>query len=735
MLAKSSNSPDAPRAAETLGGHTAMVLAAAERLLAVRGAESLAAVGLPGSSLPTLEQIVRLAALMHDLGKASDHFQGMVRHRRDAPQLVRHDALAAWLAWPGQPLHEVVRPAVETDTQYLMAIMAAAGHHRRFPSAAVAASDSGAGFELTLLLSHLDFVRTLALGTDLGVVVPHDLADVTVSVGRRSSPVHLFEEWSLDAEKALDASDRMLLAVAKALLIAADVAGSALPRVGQGAAWVEQTLQPRAGFADLGKVVTHRLGLGVGPRPFQKAVAASSSAVTIVRAGCGTGKTVAAFLWAACRHPGRPLWITYPTTGTATEGFRDYVFDADVVGRLEHGRAEVDVDIFGLDEVGAIGRDLDRLDALRAWGCDVVTCTADTVLGLLQNHRRGLYAWPALAHAAVVFDEVHAYDDRMFGTLLRFLRGLPGVPVLLMTASLPAARLAAIQQAVRRVHGVDPAVVEGPAELEQLPRYRRCQAPDPFELVGTALAAGGKVLWVTNTVGRCMRVFDDSRRRGWSPIAYHSRFRYVDRVRQHGRAIEAFRTDGPALLVSTQVAEMSLDLSADLLVTDLAPVPALIQRLGRLNRRSTPEHQRPAAPFLILPFKGQPYSNAMVVEAKAWLDGLGDGDLSQADLAAAWKPALQAAPADSTSPWLDGVFATEPGDLREPSPGLTVVLPTDAPAVRAGTLRVVEVSLPMNPPPGRSRSWMSWPRLRLHPVPPAERVMYDAERGAEWRKA
>ncbi len=41
-----------------------------------------------------------------------------------------------------------------------------------------------------------------------------------------------------------------------------------------------------------------------------------------------------------------------------------------------------------------------------------------------------------------------------------------------------------------------------------------------------------------------------------------------------------------ALAVTTQVAEMSLDISADLLVTDLAPVPALIQRLGRLNRRA-----------------------------------------------------------------------------------------------------------------------------------------------------
>ena len=69
-----------------------------------------------------------------------------------------------------------------------------------------------------------------------------------------------------------------------------------------------------------------------------------------------------------------------------------------------------------------------------------------------------------------------------------------------------------------------------------------------------------------------------------APLVYHSRFRYCDRVRQHGAVIDAFRGNAPALAICSQVAEMSLDLSASLLVTDLAPVPALIQRLGRLNR-------------------------------------------------------------------------------------------------------------------------------------------------------
>ena len=396
LLAKSSASPDTPRVAETLVGHTTMVLEAAERLLAVRGAASLVGVGLPTEELPALCRIVRLAALLHDLGKASEHFQLIVRHQRRAPQLVLHDALAAWLAWPGQPLHTRLRPATASDGEYLMAVMAAAGHHRRFYSSVVASPESGAGSALSLLLSHDNVEQTLRLGERFGIVGGPRLSDVIIPVTHRSNPVQLFEEWELETEGALLPRDLRLLAVAKALLIAADVAGSALPRAGESAGWIESVLQPQDGFADLQSLVARRLGQHQ-PMEFQEAVAAADAPVTVVRAGCGTGKTIAALLWASRRHPGRPLWLTYPTTGTATEGFRDYVFGADVEGRLEHGRAEVDVDIFGLEEDGAAGRERDRLDALRAWGCDVVTCTADTVLGLLHNHRRGMYAWPALA--------------------------------------------------------------------------------------------------------------------------------------------------------------------------------------------------------------------------------------------------------------------------------------------------------------------------------------------------
>jgi CRISPR-associated endonuclease/helicase Cas3 len=679
-----------------------------------------------------LARVVTLAAAVHDLGKCSDHFQAMIRAEREAPQLVRHEALSLWLCWPGQVLADWLRPSVGSDHLYAIAIAAAAGHHRKFWGKAFAARESGAGTATRLLLSHNDFASTLrSIARTLGLAEPRALVDEEVAVSMRSSPQRRFEEWedAFDDELRRRPHSANFLAIVKALVLAADVAGSSLPRAAERPDWIAEQLDARASDGEMRSIVDLRLS-GRSPRPFQNHVADAAAPLSLVTAGCGSGKTAAAYLWAARQHIGRQLWVTYPTTGTATEGFRDYVFGADVDGRLEHGRATVDIDIFDLVQDGDADRERDRLDAIRAWGCDVVTCTVDVVLGITQNQRKGLYAWPGLAHSALVFDEIHAYDDALFGSLLRFLEAVPGIPALLMTASLPSARLDALRALALRVHHQPLLEIAGPVDLETLPRYAR-DMRQPVDAVVECLNAGGKVLWVSNTVDRCMRVADGS----WptAPAIYHSRFRYIDRVSRHGAVIDSFKADGAAFATTTQVAEMSLDLSADLLVTDLAPIPALIQRLGRLNRRSTPDAPTPVKPFIVIEVDGMPYDSEEYAAARAWLDSLGTAPLSQRDLVRAWSAAPSLSDAlcrSQQSAWLDGRFRTEPASLREASPGITLLRGEDAADVRAGTRRPVEVAIPMTV--GGAIGWQAWPRLQGYPVAPRDALRYDPMRGATW---
>jgi len=387
-----------------------------------------------------------------------------------------------------------------------------------------------------------------------------------------------------------------------------------------------------------------------------------------------------------------------------------------------------------------------RFDALDAWSTPVVACTADTVLGLVQNSRRGLYAWPALAGSAFVFDEIHAYDDRLFGALLCFLQGVRGVPVLLMTASLPAGRFQAIRGCLERFDE-SMTVTCGPAELERLPRYLP-QVPsaghNPLGEVAAAVAGGANVLWVCNTVDRAMRFALAAETEGLKPLVYHSRFRYEDRVARHRDVIESFRESRGVLAVCTQVAEVSLDISADLLVTDLAPVPALIQRLGRLNRRATPppagEALPPAMPFVIVePGTPYPYGTTATPDpfglARRWLQALGTGPLSQLDLAAHWEKIDNAPSPDPVpSAWLDGGPETRVLELREGTPGITVVLESDAYDVRCRRKGLPRVALPMPPPP-KELDWRSWDRVRGCFVAPHGTIQYDRKRGAAWVRA
>lgn len=737
LLAKNSLSEDAPRGEELLNGHLSLVFRSAAELLDLRGKASLAAAGLPISLLDCLGRVVRLAALLHDVGKCSEPFQWMVRGKA-VVQPMRHEAITLWLCWPGQPLSNFLRPAAASDEEFLCALVTAAGHHRKFWSKSFADDEAGAGVSCRLLVDHPDFVTVLELlRVTLGLKdgAPSFADPVVVDLGRRSHPRRLFQKWESEFQRILEpeASLARLTSVAKALVLAADVVGSALPRAGEKTRWVRSELSRRPSREQLEDLVARRLA-GRSPRPFQLRVAESSAPVTLVRAGCGSGKTAAAYLWAARQQSGRQLWVTYPTTGTATEGFRDYVNDADVAGRLEHSRAQVDVDLFSLDDGDGGRRELDRLAALRAWGSEVVTCTVDTVLGLVQNQRRGLYAWPCLADSAIVFDEVHSYDETLFGALLRFLEALPGIPVLLMTASLPTSRLKALQALVAKVHGRDLVILEGPAELERLPRYQYAGRgeEESWVTVRESLSKGEKVLWVSNTVSRAVNVAKRAEAIGLSSALYHSRYRYIDRVRRHSEVIEAFRRTGPAFASTTQVSEMSLDISADLLVTDLAPIPSMIQRLGRLNRRASPDNPLSARPVRVVPFRGEPYSSEDLQAAQRWLEELPEGAFSQQDLVRCWRQADEEVSRISSA-WLDGGFLTEVASLREPSPGMTVLLERDAIVVRERPSCVTELVVPMGPL--KSGEWKTWPRVGWVPVAPSSWLDYDERTGGEWRKA
>ena len=457
---------------------------------------------------------------------------------------------------------------------------------------------------------------------------------------------------------------------------------------------------------------------------FQDSVAASKSRVTLVSAGCGSGKTLAAFRWAVnqCGEKGKRLFFCYPTTGTATEGFLDYLVDdqEQALGSLIHSRVSVD---FLLNKrMRAIDRTEEEEDAgaaiiksLNIWGTGIVCCTVDTILGFLVNHYSGHLSLPAFARSIFVFDEVHSYDDTLFSYLLSFLQTFRGAKILLMTASLPKHRLGQIQDTVKKL-GEDLNEISGPAAWEQVKRYRQIgneDEKDPADEVLGRYQKGEKVLWVCNTVGRAIRfaMQIESNAPDCNLIVYHSHFKYSDRCKKHEKTIQAFKSERPVICITTQVAEMSLDISADFLVTDLAPIPALIQRLGRLNRHT--EHDG-AKPFLVLqpqnggaPFLLPYEDNGWWPESEEWLKELGETELSQTDLITAWEQIVAEKGPGSvpgTPPWAKALDH-EPKPLRKIFGGsCEVILEEDITEIkRGGKTSYLKCVIPMNAPKAQEK--------------------------------
>lgn len=98
-----------------------------------------------------------------------------------------------------------------------------------------------------------------------------------------------------------------------------------------------------------------------------------------------------------------------------------------------------------------------------------------------------------------------------------------------------------------------------------------------------------RTLVVCNTVDRAKAIHAAidraaDRNSGIDLVLLHSRFRPPDRARQQDRLKAVMDANASQIVVATQVIEAGLDLSSALLWTEIAPLPSIVQRLGRLNR-------------------------------------------------------------------------------------------------------------------------------------------------------
>lgn len=399
------------------------------------------------------------------------------------------------------------------------------------------------------------------------------------------------------------------------------------------------------------------------PRPLQVACESlcqggAKPGLLLIEAPMGEGKTEAG-LYVASQWGRGGLYVALPTAATSNQMYgrvrelaethRERLGDQV---RLVHGQAWLhDAPTPSaaplLDDEGLAEADL-TLDWFRPKRRALLALlgvgTIDQALMAAMHVRFGFLRLLGLAGKALVIDECHAYDAYMSTILERLLAwcGHLGVPVVLLSATLPAARRRALLMAYRPTAALDdldgamgypllthlplegavrPLPVSGAERTQTLHLERHWGLLGDVEgvarLAWAKASQDGCMAVILNTVVEAQAVFaalmaEREHHPETELFLFHSRFVVADRMRIEAEILARFGKEAPnrpkrAILVATQVVEQSLDIDFDVMISAIAPIDLVLQRSGRLHRHDRDRRPtgRQAVLHLLLPPQGK----------------------------------------------------------------------------------------------------------------------------------
>lgn len=201
----------------------------------------------------------------------------------------------------------------------------------------------------------------------------------------------------------------------------------------------------------------------------------------------------------------------------------------------------------------------------------------------------------AVVSAMLCFDEVHTYDyQRALNSMLVILESSRrfNSPFAILSATLPDVFIGYCKKYL----GTEVIDVSGNEE-EEIPCRKNREVvihAQSDELTGDAVtrsfdSAGkdAKLLVVCNTVDRAQALYKSLKDVFGSENCFllHSRFLPEDREKRERELLDAFEKPKKVCVITTQVCEVGLDISCDVLLTEVSPIDSFIQRVGRCARR------------------------------------------------------------------------------------------------------------------------------------------------------
>lgn len=339
------------------------------------------------------------------------------------------------------------------------------------------------------------------------------------------------------------------------------------------------------------------------PYEYQNAIRCiQNNSSLLISAPCGRGKTEAALVKAIdiIKQEGKNRIIfALPTqiTSNAMYARLKEIFGNKNVG-IYHGLSrfvhylegktitEDDDNVIQDDDISTIVREE------KVFLKPVTVTTVDhLVYSLVHGYKQADYALGNILTSVVIFDEIHYYEHHTLRYILEAMEILKkiNVPHIAMSGTLPDCIVRKLEK--------DYALIEDKDGFEFKPFLVEVESRFINEAIDTIVRLydmGEKQIVILNTVSRAQAIYNqlaDKIGDKDNIILYHSMFTHYDRAYSpDSKEAKIFswknKDSSPQrwIIVSTQAIEISVDISCTVMHTEIAPIDAIGQRGGRLNR-------------------------------------------------------------------------------------------------------------------------------------------------------